>query len=52
MNTRNHTLVIGTILFAGIVPLHAAIVNSPLVASSTTLGYWHPILLPGTATTS
>jgi hypothetical protein len=33
-------------------PSSAAVITSPFIASSTTLGYWHPILLPGTVTAS
>jgi hypothetical protein len=33
-------------------PMSAAIVTSPFINSSTTLGYWHPILIPGTAVTA
>jgi hypothetical protein len=31
-------------------PISAATVVSPFINSSTTTGYWHPILLPGTVT--
>jgi hypothetical protein len=42
----------GVMSMIGAAPAAAAVVTSPFIASSTTLGYWHPILLPGTVTTS
>jgi hypothetical protein len=44
--------VLGALAIVMAMPGYAATVASPFIHSSTTLGYWHPILLPGTVTTS